>query len=589
MSLARTAGRQDGGWRAVAEEMLAGTRDALVRFPVPALALALLALHVNLAIADLHPFGDAEDDVGVGLAAAALAGLAATLAAEARRPGAAWRHGAAAALALVALALIVFERPAATLQWALVAALAGAVPLAPYLGRGRSIQFWFFALHLGFAAALAVLALGLFAGGLSAVFASLTYLFGLPVPDRLYAHLWAVSGLFAAPLFGLGQVPRDLAAEPPRLTGLAERGMRALGDFVAAPLLLVYAAVLHAYALKIGLTLELPKGQIGWLTLAYGFCLFGSLIVIHPFLDAARAPTRLVLRIWPALLPVPLVLLFVALYLRVDAYGWTPPRYLLGLFGLVTLAVLVGQALPRLRGDIRLMVALPVAALALASFGPQGAVATALRSQSERFLAIVEADAAPDEAAEQEALAALRFLGRYDAILRVAPPGFSGSTEEIGLYRAVATAWGLDPDRPRTLADGGFSLGYPATAALATEGYDRIVPAVALFAQAEEGLALTLDTGARLRIALEDGALVVRTGAGAPVRFAIAAATVEALHAAGGDTPQRLALAAGTRRLLILPTALYGQIRPQARLTAIHGALALRAADWPPEDGAAAQ
>ena len=69
-----------------------------------------------------------------------------------------------------------------------------------------------------------------------------TPFFGVAVPHRAYEHVWAATGLLAAPLFGLGRIPADLDAEP----GVDSRkfmalGMKALGDYVAPPLILVYA------------------------------------------------------------------------------------------------------------------------------------------------------------------------------------------------------------------------------------------------------------------------------------------------------------------------------------------------------------
>ena len=101
---------------------------------------------------------------------------------------------------------------------------------------------------------------------------------------------------------------------------------------------------------------------------------------------AERAPTAFFLRIWPYILIVPIVLLAYALYLRIGAYGVTPDRYLLALFGLVLAILVVLQRFPTLRGDIRLMVVVPALALLLASFGPQGASSVSLRSQVHRFL-----------------------------------------------------------------------------------------------------------------------------------------------------------------------------------------------------------
>src|SRR5690606_29118830 len=163
-------------------------------------------------------------------------------------------------------------------------------------------------------------------------------------------------------------------------------------------------------------------GQIGWLVLVYGFCLFGALLVVNPFFDRARAPTRLFLRFWPFFLPIPLVLLFYALFLRVSEFGITPERYLLGLFGVVTAIVLVLQIFPRLKGDIRAIAALPAIALLLGGFGPQGAIGVSLSSQAGRFLAIVKNP--PVEGRRHgEALAALSFLAGQEALARVVPEG----------------------------------------------------------------------------------------------------------------------------------------------------------------------
>ncbi|MCV0409110.1 MAG: DUF4153 domain-containing protein, partial [Rhizobiaceae bacterium] len=294
------------GFRTVAEDMLAGARGAMLRFPVPSLAFLLLAIEVNLDINDHGLI--AGRDLRLPLAGLACAALAANLGGEARGHRGSWQAQALAAAAGVAgFAALFWDRALNTFEWPLLAGLAGLVLVGPFLGRGNSQAFWMFGVRLTFAVLLAGLALLLVAGGLSAIFASLTYLFGAEIPERAYEHVWATTGLFIAPLFGLGQIPADFDTEPDATAqAFMDRGVRSLGDYVAAPLLLVYAVILHAYALKIVLTGDVPEGQIGWLVLCYGGSVMAALIVIHPFLDTARAPTRFVARIWPLLLPVPL-------------------------------------------------------------------------------------------------------------------------------------------------------------------------------------------------------------------------------------------------------------------------------------------
>lgn len=565
------------GWRAVAAEMLSGTRAAASRFPITVLVLLALAVEANLAIAE---YGDyRHDELIVALLGGAVASLAATLFLEARGVGSI-RHASAAGFAALAFALLFWNDVTLTGQPPLVAALCGLVLLAPYLGRGTGAAFWQFSLRVAMAAILAGLALFLFAGGISAIFASLTYLFGVEVPERAYGHVWAATGLFAAPLFGLGQMPRDFTAVPDdRAAEAMDRGMRALGDFVAAPLLIVYAVILHVYAAKIVLTGDVPEGQIGWLVLAFGFCVFGSLIVIHPFLDAARAPTRLVLRLWPLFFPVPLLLLFYALVLRIGEYGVTPQRYFLALFGLGTAAIVLLQLPRRTRGDIRWMAALPVVALLVASFGPQGAKSVSIGSQASRFLELVAEKPVTGER-HDEALAALRYLAAENALDRVASPDMAPESgdDEGSDFRRTAIAWGLDPDRPQ-LEGGHFSVGFNQIAAVQTGEFDLVVPMLHLDEGADP-VAYSLPDGETVTIALAEGAIAIGSD-GETISFTFTDADVARLAGQeGGAPPPALTLTAGERRLMLVPTHAGGMAASPARVTIISGTLLLRAGDW---------
>lgn len=571
--------RDDTGWRAVLAEMLAGTRDAALRFPVTVVLILLMALDASLLIEDADFLGGGGTDFVLPFLAGALASLAASLFGEARGLDLWARHSSAVIAGLIGFGLLWLDFTAQTLEWALIPGLAGLVLVAAHLGRGTAEAFWLFDAQLAFASLLAALALLLFAGGISAILASLTYLFGVPVPNSLYAHVWAISGLFGAPLFGLGQIPKDFEAEPDATAaGFMERGMRALGDFVAAPLLIVYAAILHLYAVKIVATGAVPQGQIGWLVLAFGFCVFGALILINPFFNAARAPTRLVLRAWPTALPVPLILLGYALLLRCRNYGITPERYLLGVFGLTAALLVLLQIPRRTRGDIRVMAALPAIALVLAGFGPQGAVATSIRSQADRFLGLVE-NRPVEGRSHDEALSALRFLAARRALDRVAPEGFSDWRAETSRYRAIARAYDLDPDRPRSFGSRFFNLNYEQPGAFESAGYDLGVANLALYGSSQRRESVTLPSGRTLDLTLERDAIVVGLG-DTTARFVLGGGLLTDLVRSGGGNAPRLELSAGARRIAIVPTFLHGVLEPEPRLDNITGTLLLRSEDW---------
>jgi hypothetical protein len=569
--------------------MLTGVRSALQRFPVPALAFLLLAIEVNL---DLYGKGlIAGRDLELPLAGLACAALALNLNREAQAAGKPGRSHAFATIAgAIAFVILFWDRVFSTHQWALLASLAGLVLVAPFLGRGGSRAFWMFGVRLAFAVLLSVLALLLLAGGLSAILASLTYLFGVDIPERSYEHIWATTGFFIAPLFSLGQIPTEFETEPDiSAQAFMERGVRVLGDYVAAPLLLVYAAILHAYALKIVVTGNVPEGQIGWLVLCYGAIVMAALIVIHPFLDNARAATRLVARIWPLLLAIPLALLAYAVTLRINAYGVTPERYLLTLFGLTLAAMIVAQIPKRSRGDIRYLVALPVFGLLAAGFGPQGALATSVRSQLARFDSLVaKRPLVPDS--HIEALSILHFLLDHNAIAAAAPPdmeiaGPDGlSTSDALLFREIAAVYGINPDLP-VAPSGAFSRSFSGNVARPVDDFDIMVPMVTLVSASPSGTSVELPGSLTLSLALSETAFEVRRDE-KKFRFPLPRGMIERMATmpmpeGQGEPPvEPLLLEEEGRRILLFPTLVEGELKPSARLHLLSGVVLLRTQDW---------
>jgi hypothetical protein len=361
-------------------------------------------------------------------------------------------------------------------------------------------------------------------------------------------------------------------------------GMKALGDYVTAPLILIYALVLHAYALKIVVTGDVPRGQIGWLVLAFGLSIFAALIVIHPFLSAARAPTRRFLRLWPFVLPVPLILLGYALWLRVGDYGLTPERYLLGLFGATVAVTLLLQIPKSTRGDIRILAGLPTIALFLASFGPQGEVATSVRSQEARFREAVRVKPV-NEAHNRQALAALGFLQRHDAIGRVAPESLA-KTDANGkaktgdtLYNEVADAYGLDRSWRYGLNDRYFSKSFNQPAATSIEGFDVAIPNLRILGKPSAATTVKLPGGATLTCAMQAGEVVVTVGTETAI-FKFDEAALREFVDSRDETAHPLKLSDGRRAMMLLPETAYGDLKPKLEPRTLSGTLFLRGADW---------
>jgi hypothetical protein len=560
------------GWRRVLEEMAEGTGRAVARFPVPTILLAAAALMANLELGDWI-----DNEYVYETLCAVLASLSAALFMEARRASAAGRHVVSVLAGIIGFALIEWHQIFSTYEPALIPALVGLVALAPFIGRHTPLAFWLFSLRLLFAGVLAILALILLAGGLSAIFASLSYLFGLPVPDEIHAHVWVSVGLLIAPLFGIGQIPTQFEEPAGRsVPDHLERGMTVLGDYVAAPLLLVYALILHAYAAKIVLTGHVPEGQVGWLVLAFGLCLFGALIVIHPFFHIGRAPTRLLVRIWPVAVPIPIALLLFAVFVRIADYGVTPERYLLAAFAVVAI-IATAMQMTRLKGDIRLLAGLPLLALFIASAGPFGAIQLSLDSQASRFAELVRQQPVPVDR-QRRALDILDFLNARGALDRVSTVELDPASNPYERFRQVAAANGLDPDFRLVGGRDSFVRTIRPVHVMQSEGYDLILTEVGL-GEVQPPVVRTLPDGSQLRLSASVGGIVV-AHQGRTVRFDIPGTVIDGWVNDGDAASSGLVLSSGERTLKIYPSFVGGRLSDEPLLDSINGTVLLRQLDW---------
>ncbi|MCB1541078.1 MAG: DUF4153 domain-containing protein [Rhodoblastus sp.] len=150
------------------------------------------------------------------------------------------------------------------------------------------------------------------------------------------------------------------------------RAAMILSAWALTPFVLIYSALLWAYAGKIAFERALPYGQIGWMVGLFGLTSLGTVLLIYPQRASGPARVRLLWRIWPFLAIAPLALLAFALRARLESYGLTPPRYI----AILLAALCAACALVAYGGRERIVRFAPAAAalaLLVASFGPWGA------------------------------------------------------------------------------------------------------------------------------------------------------------------------------------------------------------------------
>lgn len=364
---------------------------AIARFP---LAVALAALLTVYKLYHGAMIGEVQLRVMAWLIASFIWVVGVTFHAESRRRSAQartllWLIG------MAALGLIIWLDTAIWLSVALlVAGLALALTLAGHLGRGETNDtVWLFNHRLWLGALLAGAGAGLLAAGLVAIHETIKLLFGLTIAQNAPEYIVTVSLGFVAPVSFLAFAPRsftDTITER-ESQDFTMRAAAALVKFVAVPLLLVYTAILYAYAAKIALAWELPQGTLGAMVVGYLFAGAATLLLGYPTRESGGLLVRLFWRYWVWLAALPVALLFIAVWRRIADYGLTEQRYLMVLIGVWALILAAFRIVQGARFDLRVMPGVLALLLLAASLGPGGAIGLSVLSQKAELASILSA------------------------------------------------------------------------------------------------------------------------------------------------------------------------------------------------------
>ncbi len=367
------------------------------RFPF---AILLAALNTAVVIGAINEVAWLRDEAwaraALGLSTAAVSAVAGVYFRESQPESRSVGIGLNWVLPLVVVALFQVTDIAWVVPWALPVISILWLSVSPFtrIGRGAAREaqqnrFWWINHQALTTAVIGAVGYLLIALGLFAIERSLSVLFGLSTGDLFYRWVLPFAGLFLTPVYWLSTLPRLSAfdAEALERPEFLSRAVGFLGQFVLVPLLLIYSLILLAYTAQIAVTQRLPQGMIGWMVL--GFVVIGAAtwLVLHPPFMRERALVRFFRRWWFWLTLVPLGLFFLAVYIRVEAYGLTDERVLLLAGG--TWAAVLAVVFLAGRGDIRLVPALAGAILLLISIGPWNYSHLPMIQQLSRLDAVV--------------------------------------------------------------------------------------------------------------------------------------------------------------------------------------------------------
>jgi hypothetical protein len=259
---------------------------------------------------------------------------------------------------------------------------------APYINRqGTDDSIW----HYNYLNLIAALTAGaaalLLCLGLSALVASVDYLFELKMEHKIYGDIWTCGWFLFAPLCLLAQWADRFDFEPHDCP--TPRGIRFIANYLQVPLVAAYTLLLYAYALKIAIPLALPRGNLAYMVTGFGAIGAATHLVIYPMRRDGTWLLQAFYKYFYRFMIVPLTLLAVGIWTRIGQYGLTEDRYAI-VVCLLWLAGISGFFLLHPRRAHLKYVPMALAVLCLvASAGPWGAVELSSLSQAARLKSLL--------------------------------------------------------------------------------------------------------------------------------------------------------------------------------------------------------
>jgi len=301
----------------------------------------------------------------------------------------------------------------------------------PYLGRKDGFELYVIKLFTGFIVTY-FYSLILFAG-LAAILFTINTLFSASIPSEVHFDLFLiVAGIFA-PAYFLAGIPGY---------GVIYKGedypkfLRVLFLYIVMPLLSVYTAILYVYFIKIIVTRFWPAGIVSNLVLWYSLISTAVIFFIY-ILKEKNAWAQTFATYLPKLILPLLLMMFVAMGIRINAYGITENRYLVMTGGLWTTGCMLYFAFKRNTMNIKIVLSAAIIAVLVVS-GPWSSYAVSKYSQNarlERLLTnnnmLANGDIVPSQEiphADKTSISSIvQYFNRYHSLveLKVVPQDFT--------------------------------------------------------------------------------------------------------------------------------------------------------------------
>jgi Domain of unknown function (DUF4153) len=259
----------------------------------------------------------------------------------------------------------------------------------PFYFSKNTKDFWFYNKSVFLAILTAVIYTFTLTLGLLLALTAIEKLFGVHMKGNYYKNVWVVCNMFVNTFIFLSRIPSKEEIENDEKYPLP---LKYFTQYVLLPLIVVYLTILFAYEAKIIIAWSLPKGWVSTMVLAFG--VFGVLafLLLYPLKGVNMWIKRFTTAFYWLLIPL-VALLLVAIYVRINTYGITEPRYMVSFLGLWLLGIAFYFIISK-KDNIKIIPFSLFIVLIISLVGPLSAFSVSERNQEKllnRILGLIRA------------------------------------------------------------------------------------------------------------------------------------------------------------------------------------------------------
>lgn len=216
--------------------------------------------------------------------------------------------------------------------------------------------------------------------GVAAIIFTIDQLFAAKINSKVYLDIFIiVAGIFSPAYFLSGVPEREEDYDYSDYT----RPIKVLLFYIVMPILAIYTLILYVYFAKVLITATWPQGMVSNLVIWYAIITAGVIFLTEPIKAHNMWSSKFVKFMPISIIPL-LGMCFLAIGIRIQAYGITESRYYVVVTALWLLGVMLYWIFKKEHRNMYLAASFAIIAI-LTVFGPQSSFSISFNSQTSRL------------------------------------------------------------------------------------------------------------------------------------------------------------------------------------------------------------